>query len=417
MKNNSSLSLMKCFTKCCVGFSYGMPFPLTLVILDFWLKDSGVSNTIVGIFSLLHLPFTFKFLWGPLVENRDIPFLSPKLGRIRSWIVVSHLILIFGIVGMAYSDPSSSLFSLISFASLTSLGDGCKNVVLYPYQIDRAKESQMGYVAGLIGMGHKIGMIFTKTISLHLAHFFSWKTAYLFCAVCIFMLMNMLLFLKIPKNNPNRIENFLSFPDFIKKNIVQPFKNIKKISFLYVLLLYKSLDFMMQKISKLFIMEAGFSKIEIANVAQLLGSISVIIGGLVGGYIIKKISLSRSLVIFGTCHAVSFFPYLFLLYQPNIGVLRWIILFEAFTGGCVTTAFLTFIYNTCRTGSLYAFLWAFHDFTGMFFMGISGFISDKIGWNLYFSLIPSSYIITLIFYTFSRNCYKKTNTLSKKAIS
>ena len=131
------------FAKCCVGFSYGLSFPLTLTVLDLWLKDFQISNAVIGMFSIFHWPFTLKFIWGVFIENYDVPGLTKKIGRGRSWVVVAHLVLVIGIVGMAYSDPSSSLPRLIFFASLTALGDGCKSVVLYPYQIDKIDNSQL----------------------------------------------------------------------------------------------------------------------------------------------------------------------------------------------------------------------------------------------------------------------------------
>jgi PAT family beta-lactamase induction signal transducer AmpG len=154
---------------------------------------------------------------------------------------------------------------------------------------------------------------------------------------------------------------------------------------------------MMQKMSRPFLLEIGFSKVEIANIVQLYGSIFVIIGGLAGGYFMKKIGISRAMIYFGVCHAISFLCYLIF---EKTGAVSWclclVILYEAFTGGCVSTAFLAFLYDKCKTGSLYALLWALHETSGIFFMGISGVVADGIGWRLYFILIPFVYMIMLV---------------------
>jgi PAT family beta-lactamase induction signal transducer AmpG len=390
--------------KCCVGLSYGVSFPLTLVVLDFWLKDLGVSNTVIGFFTFLHLPFTLKFIWGVFVENYDIPYLSKKISRSRSWIVISHTILIAGIIGMAFSDPKSSIIQLIFFASVTALGDGCKSVVLYPYQIDRIAQNQWGYVASLVSLGHKIGMISTKTITLYMAYFFNWKIAYLIAAAAIFLLMILILYIKSPQKHKEKVHshNFtMTLSDFIRKSLVTPLKKIFKKKdgplILFILMLYKSADFMMQKMSKPFLLEIGFSKLEIANIVQIFGAISVVVGGLIGGYFIKRIGFARAMIYFGLCHAVSFLFYLILV---KIGaapqILGFIIFCEAFTGGSVTSAFITFIYTICKTGSMYALFWALHEISGIFFMSISGIIVDFIGWNSYFILVPFFYIIVLV---------------------
>jgi PAT family beta-lactamase induction signal transducer AmpG len=394
------LSVKKYAAKCCVGFSYGLSFPLTLTVLDLWLKDSGVSNAAIGMFSLFHWPFTLKFMWGILIENYDVAYFSKKIGRERSWIIISHLILIAGVIGMANSNPSSALQTLIFFATLTALGDGCKNVVLYPYQIDGVNKNQFGYVAGIVGFGHKIGVTLTKVLTLYLANIFDWKVAYYTAAFSIFLLMIMILFIRLPKKY-KKPERNLSFGDSVKKSLIIPFKKVaKKTDGLYIALvlsLYKSADFMMQKMSRLFLMEIGFSKIEIANTVQLVGSIMTIVGGLTGGYIIKKIGIFKAMIYFGSCHAISFFPYLiFTKVGADPYCLNLVILCEAFTGGCVTSAFLTFLYTRCKTGSLYALLWAFHEVNGIFIMGISGIIADRVGWRLYFTLVPLVYGVVLV---------------------
>jgi PAT family beta-lactamase induction signal transducer AmpG len=389
-----------------VGFAYGLPFPLTLAILGFWLKDAGVSNTVIGAFSLFHWPFVFKFVWGAFIENCDVPHLTKRIGRNRSWVMVGYLILVVGIVGMSFSDPQSSLLQLMLFASLAALGDGCKDVALYPYQIDgTTTKNHLGYVASVVGFGQKIGMIIAKVGVMYLAYFFSWKTAYLLAAAAIFIQMIMIFFLKAPPEQHDENEFSgkslkLLLQDSIKKSLAVPFCNMmkkKETSHLIIIILfYKSIDFMMQNMSRVFLMEIGFSKIEIANV-QLLGAIVVIIGGLASGYIIKKIGLARSVVYFGAAHALSFSFYTILLNTGTVpSILNSIILFEAFTGGCVTTAFVATFYTACKTGSMYALLWALHEASGIFFMGISGIVVDNIGWNNYFRLIPLIYLILML---------------------
>ncbi|MDR2107772.1 MAG: MFS transporter [Holosporaceae bacterium] len=390
--------------KACIGFSYGISFPLTLVILDFWLKDCGISNTVIGLFTFLHLPFTLKFLCGTIIEHHDLPGFLRGADKIRCWIVISHVILIGGVVGMAFSDPGSSLPRLMFFASLTALGDGCKSIVLYPYQIEGMMKDRLGYVAGAVGLGHKIGMITVKVFALHTAHLFGWKTAYLFSALFIFLLMIAVLYMKPPGKNPeSEGDGFVHFLNqSIKKNPLVSFGKIIRekegLRILSVLLLYKSADFMMQKMSKPFLLETGFSKPEIADIVQLFGSVSVIVGGLLGGYFIKKIGVSKAMIGFGVCHAMSFFSYLTLVKFGAVPrILATVIFFEAFTGGCVTVAFLTFLYGICKSGSLYALMWALHEAGGMFFMGISGIIADCMEWGTYFMLVSLMYGAVLLF--------------------
>jgi PAT family beta-lactamase induction signal transducer AmpG len=160
---------------------------------------------------------------------------------------------------------------------------------------------------------------------------------------------------------------------------------------------------MMQNMSRVFLVEVGFSKIEIANV-QLLGSIVSIIGVLFGGYIIKKNGLGFALFRFSAIHAICFVNYAsFLKTGADFLSLNFLTIWEAFTGGCVTTAFVATFYTTCKTGSMYALLWALHEVSGIFFMGISGIVVDKIGWQYYFQLIPGVYLVTFTLWVHRRN--------------
>ncbi|MDR1551694.1 MAG: MFS transporter [Holosporaceae bacterium] len=384
--------------KCSLGLSYGVSYPLTLVVLDFWLKDAGVANVAIGVFSLAHLPFTFKFLWGVLVENYDVPGLPKKIGRTRGWIFASNAMLLTGVVGMANADPTSGeLGRIAAFASLAAVGDGCKNVVLYTYQING--NNPTSYVASAVGLGHKLGMILTKVATLHLAALYGWKIAYLSAAGAILALMCVQLSMPLPEKNRREQSRETALKNPVERSWLQPLRLLtpkERCSILLVLTLYKSADFFLQKISGLFLAEAGFTKVDIANIVQFWGSACVIIGGLLGGYLIKRLGLPRAMVIFGVLHALSFFLYsLFLKIGAETRLLWLTISYEALTGGCVTTAFITFFYETCRTGAMYALLWAVHDVSGTFFRGISGILVDAMGWKMFFTVIPAAYCAVL----------------------
>ncbi|MDR2766402.1 MAG: MFS transporter [Holosporaceae bacterium] len=392
--------------KCLVGFSYGLSFPLTLVTLDYWLKDVGVSNSVIGLFTLLHWPFSLKFLWGIFVEHYDVPHLSKIFSRNRSWLVISHLFLMAGVLGMANSSPESGLTALIFWASLVALADGCRDVALYPYQISKISAERLGYVAGVVGLGHRIGAISIKVITLQTAHFFSWKAAYLTAAAMIFLLLIPVLFMEDPVtgggDDSGKDGAFIwsSMRGALRSSLVIPLKTmLREVDGgrrLAVIILYKGADFMMQKMSRSFCLAVGFSKLEIANVVQLFGSVSVIIGGILGGYFVRRLGLIRSMMALGLIHMFSFLSYLLLLSRGNdLAILHVVILLEGLSGGGVTAVFLAFLYDICKTGGQYALLWAFHEFGGMLFMAASGIMADHLGWGAYFCLTPLIFLPNL----------------------
>ena len=387
-------------SKIFIGVCYGISFPLTITVLDYWLKDLGISNALIGLFSFIHWPFMLKFLWGPIIENFDIPVLSKKLSRYKSWMTCSYIFLIFGIVIMAYSNPSTNVFWLIFGASLVAIADGCKNIVLYPYQLIGKKENSVGFIASCVNIGNRLGSIFIKVSTLYIAHFFNWKTAYLFAAAMIFAVMVINFFIEEPEKKFEIYRNFSLKRAYIKSFFMPIKKFIEtkdSTKFLTIIGLYKSADFMMQKMSKLFCIEVGFSKIEIANIVQFYGSITVVIGSFIGGYAIKKLGLVKSMRLILSLHAVSFCTYLLLAdLGKNNSILTLIITFEALTGGAVTSCFIAFFYTIASDLTVYAILWALYEFFGLIFMSISGIFANFLGWRLFFCLVPMLIIPNLI---------------------
>ena len=373
-----------------IGFSYGVSFPLTLVILEYWLKDAGVSNSVIGLCTLLHATFMLKFFWGAIIENYDIPHITKRIGKTKSWILASHTVLIIGIIYMAFCDPNTSLWKLIASATLVAIADGCKNIVLYPYQIQNTSDENIGYTANMVSLGHRIGTIAIKVLTLQIAHFFNWKCAYLSAALFIAILTVVVLYMDEPPFSHCEAN---TLKGSFYESIVFPFKKLltehNGTNILVILMLYKAADFMMQKMAQPFFIEIGFSKLQIANIVQLFGSTAVIIGGFIGGYIIKKIGVTKSMIVTGAIHALSFFLYLLLIKcGADTTCLTILILCEGITGGGVTASFLAFLYKICKTGAQYALLWAFYEMGGLAFMSVSGILMDIIGWQYYFTFVP-----------------------------
>ena len=387
-------------SKVFIGVCYGISIPLTIAILDYWLKDLGISNALIGLFSFIHWPFMLKFLWGPIIENFDIPLLSKKMSRYKSWMICSYIFLILGIVIMACSDPSTNVFWLILGASLVAIADGCKNIVLYPYQLVGKQEDSVGFIAGCVNIGNRLGSIFIKVSTLYVSHFFDWKTAYLFAAIVIFIVMIINLVIEEPHKKFEKREDFSLKQAYLKSFFV-PIKQFLETKhstkFLAIVGLYKSADFMMQKMSKIFCVEVGFSKIEIANIIQFYGSITVIVGSFLGGYAIKKFGLIRSMRLILSLHAISFLAYFLLAeFGKENTLLTMIITLEALSGGAITACFLAFFYTIVSDITIYAVLWALYEFSGLVFMSVSGIFANFLGWKLFFCLVPMLVIPNLV---------------------
>ena len=401
-----------------LGFSCGIPFLLTLTILDIWLKDKGVSNTVIGLFTLLHWPFTFKFLWAPFVESFDVPYLSKKFGRRRGWAILSQFLLFFGLIGMAHSDPQTSMISLMFFTSTVAFADGLQDLSLYIYQMYRINKKTLGPSAGFFMFGYRSGMFFAKSASLYLAHYFGWHISYYVMAFSVFIGTFFIFSVEEPQiesdsqdfTKPLKGKSFLIQSANILKttmykrliNNLQIFMrraNWKK--YLLIVVMFKAGDIAVHKMVKPFYMDLGFSMLEIANVVQVFGTISTLIGGILGGYFVKKYGLKRLMFYSAIIHASSCF--LFVIMSKigyNLGFLYVSTLIENITGGIMTTAYLAFLYSLCDKekycASQYALLWAFYDSGGIICRTISGMLADLFGWTMFFSLIPLAFVPSLV---------------------
>lgn len=388
------------FKKGIVGFSYGISFPLTTVILDYWLKDCGISNTAIGIFSLFHLPFALKILFAPIIDSCCVPYLSNTFGKRRSWVIFSQIMLIVSVLCMANADPKTDITLIMIFASLTAVFDGFKNISLYQYQISDIEHEKFGYIAAIVNFGHRAGTILIKCLVLYISHFFSWKLAYEFAAFMIFLCMLMVAFMKEPELVGEDRKNFT--PIFYNMNVATVFKEAlnsisdKKLIFALVML-FKASDFFVQKMSRSFCMELGFTKLEIANVVQFFGSISVMVGSIFIGYFIERCKLAKVMFWALLLHIIFLFSYLLLCtFGSNVAILRIVVFLEGISGGAVSTAFIAFLYTICKTGSQYALFWAIHELSGMILRLLSGICVDSSNWPTFFTITPLLSIPALI---------------------
>lgn len=394
-----------------MGFSAGIPYLLRLTILDLWLKESGVSNTQIGLFTILYWPFTLKFLWAPFIERTDFPYLSKKLGRKRGWVVASQLLLFIGLLGMSTSSPQSSLISLIFFASLVTLADGIQDMAMYSFQIDKATVEMFGPIAGAFTFGYRSGMFFAKSVSLYLAYYIGWNWAYAIMAFSI--LLGIFFVLRVKEPEPEELQrklndkklNFISLlKSTLSDCLTAPFKAFMKradsVLLIFVIILYRAGDKIAQKMTKLFYVDIGFSTLEIANVVQVFGAIASLFGGIIGGYFVKKCGIKKAMLIIGIAHAMSCFAYVALSkIGYNIKMLYFTVFVENITGGAVATAFIAFLYSLCNkkhATTQYALLWGFYELGGTICRAFSGAIADVLGWTNFFLCVPFAFIPSLM---------------------
>lgn len=142
-----------------LGFSAGLPLLLVLGTLSFRLREAGIGRAVIGYLSWVGLAYTVKWVWAPLVDRLALPWLTRRLGRRRSWLVTSQVVIAAGLVGMASADPQAALAPLVGFALLVAFASATQDIALDAYRIETAAADKQAALAAAYQTGYRIAMI------------------------------------------------------------------------------------------------------------------------------------------------------------------------------------------------------------------------------------------------------------------
>lgn len=372
----------KMFIILLMGISSGLPLALTGGTLQAWMKSEGVDLGTIGLFALVGLPYTLKFLWSPLVDR----FSLGLLGRRRSWMLLSQVLLILSVLGLGYSDPKADLQTVALLALLLSFFSATQDIVLDAWRREALTDAELGLGSSI----HVTGYLFSfRMISgagaLILSDFLPWSTVYLIMAIVLGLGVLATFMAHEPK-----VET--APPRTLKEAVWEPFLDFfnkpQAIWILIFILLYKVGDNMAQQMSTPLYLDLGFSRTEIGAVTKVLGWVSLTIGGIVGGAALLRISLFQALFIFGFLQAISNFGFALLTWFPkDTTALSVVIAFENFTTGLGSTAFVAYmasLTNRKFTATQYALLTSFMGIPRTILNAPTGYMAKYFGWFNFF---------------------------------
>ena len=394
-----------------LGFSSGFPFLLVFGTLSFWLKEIDISLKLIGIFSLVKLPYSLKWLWSPLIDNIKLPVLN-KLGRRRSWAVLIQIMLFISIVLMSITDPQKHTLCMALFALLTCFLSASQDIVLDAFRVESFTdypEKQASGVAIYV-LGYRLGLIFSGAGAIYLASIMNWSQVYIIMACGIFVGLSAILYTSEPQKYTYTKYKF-EIKDsikFLKNSIIKPFNDFMSHRYwgwiIVLIFTYHLSNAYFNPMMFPFYIDMGFSKTEIAYVLKIYGMIAAIIGGLSGGIIVMKIGLKKSMIYFGILQCLS--TLLFSLqaaYGHNIPLFIIIVTVENFCSGLATTALVAYISSLCNklyTATQYAILSSIMSISRDVFSSTSGFVAEHVSWEMFFVIsalmsLPSILIILL----------------------
>lgn len=367
-----------------LGFSSGLPLSLTGSTLQAWLTVSQVDIVTIAWFSWIGLPYALKFLWSPLMDR----FVPPLLDRRRGWVLLTQVALVLGIFAMGMTSPSDSLWVLGCAALWVAFFSASQDVVIDAYRTDvlRATERGMGAAVGVLG--YRMAMLASGALALMLVDEIGWRTTYFVMA--LLMGVGMVTAWRAPAP-----EMPASMPRTIGEAVIKPFADLFSrkgaLALLALVMLYKFGDALAGTLTTAFLIRGvGFTPFDVGAVNKGMGLASLLIGALVGGVLLSRMSLVRALLIFGVLQAVSNLSFAWLAWAgKSYPLLIFTVGFENFASGMGTAAFVAFAMALCNhsfSATQYALLSALASLGRILFGPMAGGMVLSLGWGGFFVL-------------------------------
>ena len=373
-----------------MGISSGLPLALVAGTLSLWLKDYNIAYSVIGAFSLVRLPYSFKWLWAPVVDNVEIPVLN-NLGKRRGWAIFSQLGLLFSIVLISLLNPQIDLKYMVVVAFFICFFSATQDIVLDAFRVELFSKTTNDEVNGatVYVLGYRLGNIISSAGAIGLASIYSWNVVYFINALFLILGIVAVLLANEPEINK---ENEQKKGNVLRYALVEPFRLFSKkqhwLAALGLVFLYRLSDAYFGPLAYPFYDDLGFSKMEIAKISKLYGMIATIIGGVLGGYILNKIGLLKGILVFDVIQGVTTLFYITLYYAGhNIWFLIASVSFDNLCSGMATTVIIAFMSVLCDKGytaTQYALLSSLMGLSRDLFASTAGKVVEMTSWPVFF---------------------------------
>ncbi len=368
------------------GFSSGLPLFVLYQLVPGWLRDQGVSLAEIGLFSLIGIPYVWKFIWSPLIDRYSLG----RLGRRRSWMLATQVLLLISIAAFGIVSPTENIWSVAYLAAAVAFFSASQDIVLDAYRRELLPDNELGLGNSIHVQAYRLSGLVPGSLAFILADHISWQSV--FVVVAAFMLLGIFLTLFIKE-----LDTEQDAPKSLKDAIVLPFKDfiqsngLKSAGFtLAFLVLYKLGDNMATALQTPFFIDMGFSKTEIGVIAKTSSLIAMTVGIVVGGIVMIKLSINRALWLFGFVQIISILGFAALAEIGHNNVALAVAMgFEYLGVGLGTAAFTAFIARTTNpafAATQIALFTALAVLPRTFANATTGFIVEQIGWTQFYFL-------------------------------
>ena len=379
-------SILNCRTMICVftGFASGMPLYVLFQLLPAFLRDQGVGLKEIGLFALVTFPYTWKFVWAPFLDSYAPPF----LGRRRSWMLITQVLLLVSIACLGSLNPEFSIGMIAYLALAVAFFSASQDVVIDAYRREILPDEELGWGNSVHVQAYRISGLVPGALGLILADIMPWSSVFVVVALFMLVGIGMTLVIKEP-------DTAARLPTSLKETVTQPFIDFIKrfgwkpaITALCFMFLYKLGDNMATALSTPFYIDLGFELTEIGVVAKSSALWASIVGGILGGLWMIKLGINRALWIFGVVQVVTILGFAALSeIGANSWVLAIVISLEYLGVGLGTAAFTAYIARSTSVAfaaTQFALFTALAALPRTFANATTGYIVEAVGWTDFF---------------------------------
>jgi PAT family beta-lactamase induction signal transducer AmpG len=367
-----------------LGFASGMPLYVLFQLVPAWLRSHDVDLATIGLFALVSLPYTWKFVWSPLMDRYKLPF----LGRRRGWALITQIGLLFSIAALGRFDPSVSLQAIVVTVFVIALFSASQDIVIDAYRRELLADDEMGTGTSFFVNAYRLSSLVPGSLALILSDHLPWSTVYWVTAA--FMVIGIATTLVIKEVSDDSLA-----PGTLRQAVLDPFREffsrdgIKAgLAILGFMFLYKLGDNMATALATPFYLDMGFSRTEIGSIAKVAALWAVIAGGILGGIAMLKLTINRALWIFGFVQMFTILGYVWLSTIGHSPFGLFVVVSGEYLGvglgSIALTAYMARETSKAFTATQFALFSSFIAIPRTFANASTGFIIEAIGYTQFF---------------------------------
>ncbi|MCB9680815.1 MAG: AmpG family muropeptide MFS transporter [Alphaproteobacteria bacterium] len=367
------------------GFSSGLPLYVLITLVPAWLRVQGVDLATIGLTALTGLPYTWKFAWAPLLDR----YVPPLLGRRRGWALITQLALVAAIAAFGFVDPTHQTQAVFAVATLVAVASATQDVALDAWRRELLTDAELGLGNAVFVNAYRLAGLIPGGLSLLMADHLPWHVV--FPTTAAFVAVGTLAVVLAPEGAENVVP-----PRTLTEAVVAPFREFfsrpdgRAFALLAFIVLYKLGDSLATSLISVFYLDIGFSLTQVGTIAKVVGLWSSIVGAMIGGLVLARIGIARSLWVFGVVQLVSILGLAGLSAAgPDPWFLAAAVGFEYLGIGLGTAAFVAFLQASVDkrfTATQYALLSSLAAVSRTFGNATTGWLVEQLGWTSFFLL-------------------------------